>query len=96
MAINIYESDSFKKVAWLCDDVWDLPTQVDELEKWLKLNLPTLANSEYVADIGFDIRKDSAGGGAVMSVEMIRLLSKANMAVYLSEYPEAPENGDGI
>ncbi|WP_373546791.1 hypothetical protein [Chamaesiphon sp.] len=40
----------------------------------------------YVADVGFQIRKDATGGGAVISTEMIQILHDLGMEVYLSEY----------
>jgi selenophosphate synthetase-related protein len=49
-------------------------------------NLP---NGKYIADIGFDIRKDASGGGAVINLKMIKILAKIGMEIYLSEYPKA-------
>lgn len=40
----------------------------------------------YVADIGFDIRKDAAGGGAVMCSESMRIMGDIGMEIYFSEY----------
>ena len=35
MSINIYKEESFETIKYLCDEDWDLPTQMDALEKWL-------------------------------------------------------------
>jgi hypothetical protein len=88
MPINIYSQDpaDTDTIAWLCDDEWDLPGQVYELERWLKINQQTLFKGKYVADIGFQIRKDATGGGGVISTEMIRILNDLGMEIYLSEY----------
>jgi hypothetical protein len=40
-----------------------LPTQIDTLETWLDKKGKDLEPNKYVADIGFDIRKDTSVGG---------------------------------
>jgi hypothetical protein len=87
MPINIYEEDTFKKIANLSSDKWDLPNQLDDFEVWLKTEGVKLPKSKYVADIGFDIRKNANGGGAIINLEMIKILAKIGMEIYLSEYP---------
>ncbi len=88
MPINIYErKESSEELVWLCDDDWELPSQIDALEKWLIENQSKLDKSNYVADIGFDIRKDAFGGGGIISLEMMRILLDLGMEIYLSEYP---------
>jgi hypothetical protein len=89
MPINIYNrKDSSQELAWLCDNDWELPSQVYELEKWLIENQSKILKGEYVADIGFDIRKDALGGGGIISLEMMRIMLDLGMEIYLSEYPE--------
>jgi len=73
-------------IASICEDIWDLPTQVDELKSWLRLNIEKLNEDNYIADIGFGIRKDACGGGAVIDSELIELLSWVGMEIYFSEY----------
>ena len=87
MPINIYEEDTFKKIANLSSDKWDLPNQLDDFEVWLKTEGVKLQKSIYVADIGFDIRKNANGGGAIINLEMIKILAQIGMEIYLSEYP---------
>lgn len=89
MPINIYKEDSREKLEWLCDEDWDLPTQIDALETWLMNKGKNLEPSKYVADIGFDIRKDATGGGAVMNSESMAIMGKIGMDIYFSEYPSA-------
>ncbi len=87
MPINLYSlNESRDTLAYLCDDVWDLPSQIPVLEKWLTENERRLAPGDYVADIGFMVRKDAAGGGAVVGKDMMRIMSTLGMELYLSEY----------
>ncbi len=87
MPISIYNRSNHEKLDWLCDDVWDLPNQIDKLEKWVKTKGVSLPKSSYVADIGFDIRKDASGGGAVLNSETMKIMSDIGMDIFLSEYP---------
>jgi hypothetical protein len=75
------------RVCNLSENIWDLPTQIDDLEKWLKDEGKDLKPSKYVADIGFDIRPDACGGGVVLSSEAMKILGNIGMDVYFSEYP---------
>jgi hypothetical protein len=42
----------------------------------------------YVADIGFSMRENTCGGGAMLSVEAMSIMSQLGMQLYLSEYPD--------
>jgi hypothetical protein len=86
MPINIYNEKNNEKLAWLCDEIWDLPQQVSELENWLESTGKDLPTGEYVADIGFGIRNDANGGGGVISKKMMDIMSQIGMEIYLSEY----------
>ncbi|AXT38064.1 hypothetical protein D1814_04945 [Alteromonas sp. BL110] len=88
MPVNIYNSDNSERVAWLSDDSWELPTQIDDLETWLIENQHTLPTGKYVADVGFDIRKDACGGGAVLSTKSMEIMAKLGIELFLSEYPD--------
>lgn len=91
MPINIYRDvDGTPKVAWLCDGSWELPVQIDALSSWIGQQASELNDGPYVADIGFSVRSDASGGGAVLEPRIMQLLAEANMSVFLSEYP-----GDG-
>lgn len=87
MPINIYIADSGEKLDWLCDEVLDLPTQIDALETWLSQKGKDLKPNKYVADIGFNIRKDATGGGGVLNSKSMLIMGKIGMDVYFSEYP---------
>lgn len=89
MPINIYIEDSGEMLDWLCDEDWDLPTQIDVLDTWLMNKGKTLKPNKYVADIGFDIRKCATGGGGVLNSESMAIMGKIGMDVYFSEYPSS-------
>lgn len=86
MPITIYLKDSREELEWLCEEDWDLPTQIDALESWLITKGKTLKPSKYVADIGFSIRKEATGGGGVLSSPSMAIMGAIGMAVYFSEY----------
>ncbi len=87
MPINIYREKTSEKIDWLCDDIWDLPSQIEVLQSWLKENKFKLTKDKYVADIGFDIRKDATGGGGVLDSESMKIMGDIGIDLYLSEYP---------
>ncbi|PIQ14980.1 MAG: hypothetical protein COW67_10895 [Flavobacteriales bacterium CG18_big_fil_WC_8_21_14_2_50_32_9] len=89
MPINIYIQETFEKVDWLCEEIWDLPTQIDALETWLDKKGKDLEPNKYVADIGFDIRKDASGGGGVLNSKSMEIMGRIKMDLYFSEYPSA-------
>ena len=83
---DIDEDNPFDTVGGFGKGIWDLPTQIDELEKWLSIHQADLNKGSYVADIGFTLREDASGGGAVMSKNLIAMLHEVGMEVYFSEY----------
>jgi hypothetical protein len=89
--INIYSDAGAEpeRVVWLCDGNWRLPDQVEALETWLKENSSTLNAGSYVADIGFSIREEALGGGAVISPELMRTMADLGMSLFLSEYSDS-------
>ena len=89
MPINIYIQETFEKVDWLCEELWDLPTQIEALETWLDKKGKDLEQNKYVADIGFDIRKDASGGGGVLNSKSMEIMGRIKMDLYFSEYPSA-------
>nr|WP_283103828.1 hypothetical protein [Shewanella gelidii] len=68
--------------------VWDLPTQIQELESWLFENSLNLPSSNYIADVGFSIRENACGGGAILSPKVMSIMGKLGIKLYLSEYGE--------
>lgn len=87
MPINIYIEETRENLDRLCDDIWDLPDQIAALETWLENKEKSLNPNKYVADIGFDIRKDATGGGGVLSSKSMKIMGTIGMDVYFSEYP---------
>ena len=85
MAIHIY-SKTGGSLGVLTDDDWDLPTQLYKLEKWVLNHRKELTQGPYVADIGFMVREDASGGGAVLSHETMRVFSQVRLSIYFSEY----------
>ena len=87
MPITIYKENTTEIIACLCDDIWDLPNQISELEKWLKEKSKKLPKAKHIIDIGFDIRPDANGGGTVLSSKCMKIMSENNFDLFLSEYP---------
>ncbi|MCD8423600.1 hypothetical protein [Tenacibaculum finnmarkense] len=86
MPINIYIEETREKIEWLCDGIWDLPTQIDILETWISSNGIKLKPDKYVADIGFDIRKNANGGGGILNSQSMKIMGEIGMDIYFSEY----------
>ncbi len=87
MPIKTYNRANFEEIEWLCEGIWDMPDQIYSLETWLKTKGIQLPKSSYVANIGFNIRKDATGGGAVINAESMKIMGEIGMDIYLSEYP---------
>ena len=86
MAINFYKESDFQEIAYLDEDIWDLPTQLNTLELWVTENQMTLNEGPYVADIGFSVRKNASGGGATLSPSAMKLFAELKITIYFSEY----------
>eukprot|EP00547_Thalassionema_nitzschioides_P008650 CAMPEP_0194228950 /NCGR_PEP_ID=MMETSP0156-20130528/43638_1 /TAXON_ID=33649 /ORGANISM="Thalassionema nitzschioides, Strain L26-B" /LENGTH=98 /DNA_ID=CAMNT_0038961479 /DNA_START=625 /DNA_END=921 /DNA_ORIENTATION=- len=41
---------------------------------------------EYIADIGFSVRRDATGGGGVLSSQAMKFMRELGMDVWFSEY----------
>ncbi|WP_421753233.1 hypothetical protein [Croceimicrobium sp.] len=87
MPINLYIDSTKENLLSLCDDSWELPDQLHQLESWLEEKGRFLKPGKYVADIGFAICKGATGGGGVLSSESMSILGKIGMDIYFSEYP---------
>jgi hypothetical protein len=85
---NAKEGDKGHALEWLCDDEWEMPTQIEALENWLIENQDKLSKGSYVADIGFSPRPGAAGGGAVLTKQTMEIMVSIGMELCLSEYPE--------
>ena len=88
MPIHIKLEQSNEKLAHLAKDHWELPIQIQELENWLLENPLNLTPSNYIADVGFSIRENACGGGAILSPKAMSIMGKLGVKLYLSEYGE--------
>ncbi|QBF84306.1 hypothetical protein EXU30_17720 [Shewanella maritima] len=88
MPIYIKVEGSEETIATLSKGVWDLPSQIKELESWIFENSSNLPSSNYIADVGFSIRENACGGGAILSPKAMSLMGKLGVKLYLSEYGE--------
>jgi hypothetical protein len=72
----------------LLPDEWRLRELVEALEAWLEVSPPRLDPTlQWVADIGFCVRADAAGGGPPISRRLMQLCLDSNLEIFLSEYP---------
>lgn len=81
------EDGNSSQVAWLCDNEWEMPAQLNALEQWLVQNRGKLEEGEYVADLGFSPRPGASGGGGVVSRQMMEAMLAMGVELFLSEYP---------
>lgn len=88
MPIKITAHDPREEIAWLCDADWELPTQLKALLAWLEDYEKDPVKGGAVADIGFSVRPDAFGGGAILGVEAMRRFADARVEIHFSEYPQ--------
>ncbi|MBA6251797.1 hypothetical protein [Colwellia sp. MB3u-55] len=88
MPIYIKYEESNEKIAHLAKNHWELPIQIKELESWLLENPLNLSPAKYIADVGFSIRENACGGGAILSPEAMAIMGELGIKLYLSEYGE--------
>jgi hypothetical protein len=80
--------EHYENLVELAADEWRLLEQVQTLEQWLMDNVERLSTGDkWVADIGFCVRPDAAGGGPVITKRLMEMCLSANVEVFLSEYP---------
>lgn len=80
------KSENYLKLA---DEDWDLRSQFEVFESWLKSDAGALSSSEgWIADIGFTPREGACGGGPVISLEIMELCLANKITIFLSEYGE--------
>lgn len=81
------EGDKGKEIAWLAEDDWKLPSQLAELEVWLRADGLRLPSGSYTIDVGFSPREGASGGGGGVSAETMALMAEKGIDLWLSEYP---------
>jgi hypothetical protein len=87
MPIYIKEKQTNEILTQLAEGEWELPNQIKLLENWLLENEERIP-SEYIADVGFNIRKHACGGGAILSIQAMKVMVNLGITLYLSEYPD--------
>ena len=88
MSIYIKRESDNETITKLAKESWELPYQIEILESWLLENQNKISPSSYIADIGFSMRKNACGGGAILSVKAMSIMSNLGIKLYLSEYPD--------
>jgi hypothetical protein len=84
--------DRWENHVELAPQDWSIGPQVDALHDWLGANLKELdPKFSWAADIGFCPRSGALGGGPVISRQLMERCLKANLEIYLSEYPPEDE-----
>lgn len=96
--IDKLNGNSREEIAFLCENEWEIPAQLDVLAQWLVSTGGTLSAGDYVADLGFSPRDGAAGGGAELGCDSIKIMASLGMSLVLSEYPafveEESENNE--
>lgn len=80
----------------LCDDLWDLPSQVDALERWLLVDGVKLAPGQNSADIGFSSRPDATGGGSSLSSEALKIMGEKEFRSIFRSTPKCLLNNSEV
>ena len=80
--------DHYENLTELCPNEWKLREQIEALESWLMGNRESLSpRGEWVADVGFCVRANAAGGGPRITRNLMGMCLEVNMEIFLSEYP---------
>ncbi len=88
MPIYVKVDCSGEKLADIAEGDWELRSQIEALESWLLTNPLNLVPAKYIADLGFTIRENACGGGAILSPEAMSIMGRLGIKLYLSEYGE--------
>lgn len=88
MSIYVKRESDNENIAWIAKGDWELPAQIESLENWLIENKNKLPSSSYIADVGFSMRENACGGGAILTVRAMSIMAKLGIKLYLSEYPD--------
>lgn len=88
-----HETPQNQRIAKLFPDTWELPKQLDDLEKWLLSEGVRLPKASYVADVGYAPRSGAFGGGGGLTLVAMEAMCSIGMELFLSEYPPDEEDG---
>lgn len=47
-----------------------------------------LTPASYITNVGFNMRENACGGGAILITRAVAIMAKLGITVYLSEYPD--------
>jgi len=68
-------------------DSWDLDVQLGRLLAWLQEHPKfDFGRGEWIVDVGYERRCGVAAAGYTISVELMALLSKNSITLWLSDY----------
>ena len=66
---------------------FDLREQIEALQAWLEHHPDALDPAErWVANVGFEIDKETLGGGPPIPRRLMELCLKSNLEIWLSQY----------
>ncbi len=85
---NVKEGEKGITLKGLCEDEWEMPSQIEALGEWLSHNQYNLPKGSYIADIGFSPRPGASGDGAALTLQVMKIMVSIGMELFLSEYPE--------
>ena len=87
---NANEGEKGEPLEYLSKSEWELPIQIEALEKWLIMHKNKFNKGSYIADIGY-IPREGACGGGVITTEAMKIMVSLGMELYLSEYPNSED-----
>jgi len=78
---------SSRAVIGVVTDNWDLDVQLRRLLVWLEENLDFhFGGGEWIVDVGYEPRAAVTVAGYTINVELMTLLSKKGITLWLSDY----------
>lgn len=82
MPFYIKVDGSGEKLAHLAVGDWELPSQIEILELWLLTNPFNLVPAKYIAVLGFTVRENACGGGAILSPNAMSIMGRLGIKLY--------------
>jgi hypothetical protein len=94
MPITIYRDSTpeDQDITCLCNEDWNLSSQIEALTMWLETTGSNLPVGAYIADIGFCCRKGASGGGAVLAPDAMKRMADIGITLFLSEYVDSSDS----
>jgi len=85
--INVKNGEYWEPIGYLCENDWEMSSQIEAFAKWLIQNRKILPKGYYAADLGFSSKKGALGGGCVITKEAMEAMLGIGLELYLTEYP---------